>query len=337
MGVMTVGLVITILLLSHQISSSIQQSDQLDQFTNETQQELVEARGKISGLEREIARKRNETKDKDVEMSRLTAKMAQIEADLMGKNAKLDADLVDGRESNRELERKVAETKMKNDDLETQLRTQKTEVRDGKAKIGELEGKITALQSKNSDLETQIQLEQENKTAEMVKLQADLNRTMDLLDLCRNRWSYLAKTASWYKVFFSQWMVFDEAEAYCARRKSHLVSIHSQEENDFVQKLAENVDLDEGWAFWIGLKRNPKKGNAFEWTDGSSVNFTNWRSGHPDSNTHAAPWSPDGKWCSYPPINENGKALDCQFYDVFCKGNELPKEESDTTDGGKRE
>ncbi|CAJ0952972.1 unnamed protein product, partial [Mesorhabditis belari] len=168
---MAVGLVITILLLSHQISSSIQQSDQLDQFTNEIQQELVETRGNILKLQTEIARERNETKDKDVEMSRLTAKMAQIEENLMGKNAKLDADLVDGRESNRELERKIAETKRKNDDLETQLRT---EVRDGKAKIGELEGKITALQSKNSDLETQIQLEQENKTAEMVKLQADL-------------------------------------------------------------------------------------------------------------------------------------------------------------------
>ncbi|CAJ0924065.1 unnamed protein product, partial [Mesorhabditis belari] len=94
----------------HQISPSIQQSDHLDQFTapidrdeilsgdrrtlnskdtvlqiasnslrscqrnwNQTQQELVEARGKISGLETEIATERNETKEKDVEMSRLTA------------------------------------------------------------------------------------------------------------------------------------------------------------------------------------------------------------------------------------------------------------------------
>ncbi|CAJ0952908.1 unnamed protein product, partial [Mesorhabditis belari] len=76
MGVMAVGLFITIPLLFHQISSSIQESVQVDPST---------------------ARGRNETKDKDVEMSRLTAKMAQIEANLMGK---------------------VAKTKRKNDDLE---------------------------------------------------------------------------------------------------------------------------------------------------------------------------------------------------------------------------
>ena len=58
-------------------------------------------------------------KDKDVEMSRWTGKIGQIEANL--KIAKLEADLVDGRESNRELERKIAETKRKDEDLEAQL------------------------------------------------------------------------------------------------------------------------------------------------------------------------------------------------------------------------
>ncbi|CAJ0924090.1 unnamed protein product, partial [Mesorhabditis belari] len=292
MGVIAVRLFITILLLFHQISSSIQQSGQVDQFTppndrgeilsrdrrtlnckkdcpetvllgscqrnlNQTQQKLVEARGKISGLEREIARERNETKDKDVEMSRSTAKMAQIEANLMGR---------------------IAEMKRKNDDLEAQLRTQNTEVRDGKARIGELEGKINALQSKNSDPETQI------------------NRTMNFLDLYRDGWSYLAKTASWYKVI-DQDMRFAQAEAYCASRKSHLVSIHSQEENDFVEKLAKAVNSN--YVFWIGLKRNPNKGDAFEWTDGSSVNFTNWNERRSNSDTHAFLDRYEGKWVAY--------------------------------------
>ncbi|CAJ0924085.1 unnamed protein product, partial [Mesorhabditis belari] len=289
---MGVSLFITILLLFHQISSSIQQSEQLDQFTsrndrdeilsrdrralnckkdcpenvllgscqrnlNQTQQKLVEARGKISGLEREIARERNETKDKDVEMSRSTAKMAQIEANLMGR---------------------IAETKRKNDDLQAQLRTQNTEARDVKAKIGELEGKIAALQSKNSDPETQI------------------NQTINFLDLYRDGWSYLAKTASWYKVI-DQDMRFAQAEAYCASRKSHLVSIHSHEEIDFVQKLAKNVNSDS--VFWIGLKSNPNKENAFEWTDGSSVDFMNWGVGHPNSDPPTLLWSLEGKWVAY--------------------------------------
>ncbi|CAJ0952977.1 unnamed protein product, partial [Mesorhabditis belari] len=254
-------------------------------------------------------------KDKDIEISRLTANMAQIEANLMGKIAKLEADLVDGKERNRELERKIAETKRKNDDLEAQMNSfcnflldrsePNTEVRDGKAKIGELEGKINALQSKISVFETQMQFEREKKTAEMVKLQADLNRTRSFLEL-ETGWSYLAKTASWYKAF-DQEMKFDEAEAYCASRKGHLVSIHSQEENDFVWKLAKTVDSDYG--FWIRLKRNPDKGNAFEWTDGSSVDFTNWHPGQPNSYTiqeynfytHAQFRSIDGKWFSEDP------------------------------------
>ncbi|CAJ0952942.1 unnamed protein product, partial [Mesorhabditis belari] len=237
-------------------------------FRNQTQQELVEARGKISGLETEIARERNGKKDKDIKMSRLTTEMAQIEAKLIGK---------------------IAETKRKNDDLEAQLRTQNTEARDGKAKIGELEGEINALQSKNSDLETQI------------------NRTMNLLDLYQDGWSYLAKTASWYKVI-EQRMSFDEAEAYCASRKSHLVSIHSQEEHDFVWKLAKPVS-SYGW-FWIGLKRNPDKKNAFEWTDGSSLDFTNWEEREPYSDTHAYLHSSDGIWRAYYPTNQ---------YPFICK------------------
>ncbi|CAJ0923738.1 unnamed protein product, partial [Mesorhabditis belari] len=314
MGMMAFGLFITILLLFHQISSSIQQSNQVDPSTNETQQELVEARGKICGLEREIECEQKERSDeftnskisqiddrstkiradlkaeidsKVTETSRaIYTKMAQIETDLMGKiaetkkkNAKWDADLVDGRESNRELERKVAEMKRKNDDLEAQLKTQNTEVKDGRAKIVELEGQINALQSKISDLETQI------------------NRTMNWI-LEPDEWSYLAKTASWYKVI-EKWMTFDDAVTYCASRKGHLVTIHSQEENDFVWKLAKNVQPFHG--FWIGLKRNPNKENAFEWMDGSSVDFTNWGVGHPSSYTHTYLSSDNGKWRVYAP------------------------------------
>ncbi|CAJ0922817.1 unnamed protein product, partial [Mesorhabditis belari] len=118
----------------------------------------------------------------------------------------------------------------------------------------------------------QLQFERENKTAEIAKLRADLNRTTTFLDL--DGWLYLEETASWYKAL-DQEMSFDEAEAYCGGRKSHLVTIHSQEENDFVWKLPETVDSDS--LFWIGLKRNWNKENAFEWTDGSSVDFTNWK------------------------------------------------------------
>ncbi|CAJ0952950.1 unnamed protein product, partial [Mesorhabditis belari] len=294
---------------------------------------------KIAQLEADLEEMKE---DQDIKLSRVTAKIAQIEANLMGKIAKLEADLVDGRERNRELERKIAETKRKNDDLEAQLRTQNTEVRQGKAKIEELEGKINALQSKNFDLETQVKLqadlgtqntegrdgkakleelerkinalqskisgfetqiefERENETAEMVKLRSDLKRTMNFLD--PDGWSYLEKTASWYKVIGEE-MTFDESVAYCAKQKGHLVSIHSREENNFVWRLAKRALS--GCFFSIGLKANPNKGNAFEWTDGSSVDFTYWKPPwEPDSRTHAFIRIYDGTWLGSSPTDRH--------------------------------
>ncbi|CAJ0923524.1 unnamed protein product, partial [Mesorhabditis belari] len=259
--------------------------DKLPEKSVKRIEEQANSLKKIAQLEADLEEMK---KHKEAEMSRWAEKIAQIEANL--KIAKLEADLVDERERNRELERKIAEAKRKNDDLEAQLRTQDTEMRDGKAKIGELEGKINALQSKISGFETQIQFERESKTAEMVTWILDLEG-----------WSYLAKTASWYKII-EQNMTFDKAEAYCASRKIHLVSIHSPAENDFVQELAETVHLNCG--FWIGLKRNPNKENAFEWTDGSAVDFTNWRIEEPNSNPYVHLHSSDGIWRAYSPTNQ---------------------------------
>ncbi|CAJ0952936.1 unnamed protein product, partial [Mesorhabditis belari] len=231
---------------------------------NQTQQELVEARGKICGLEKEI---QCEQKERTDEFTEINSKITQSD----DRSTKIDADL------KAEIDSKVAEIS-----------------RAISARMAEIEtdliGKIAETKRKNDDLEAQ------------------LNRTRTFLDL--DGWSYLAKTASWYKVI-DQKMTFDEAVAYCARRKSHLVSIHSQEENNFVQELAENVysGLNGGWGFSIGLKRNPNKGNAFEWTDGSSVDFTNWYP-RQDSNTHALLWSDLGKWETYLPTRP------CRF---ICK------------------
>ncbi|CAJ0923646.1 unnamed protein product, partial [Mesorhabditis belari] len=139
----------------------------------------------------------------------------------------------------------------------------------------------TELTTKATELRAQIEFEKENKTGEIAKLLPNSNRTTTWnLD----GWLYLGKTGSWYKAF-DQKMTFDEAVAYCGSRQSHLATIHSQEENNFVQKVAKSVNSFD--FFWIGLKRNPNKENVFEWMDGSPVDFTNWKPGEPDSNTHA--------------------------------------------------
>ncbi|CAJ0948019.1 unnamed protein product, partial [Mesorhabditis belari] len=114
----------------------------------------------------------------------------------------------------------------------------------------------------------------------------------------RDGWLYFAKTASWYKAI-DQEMEFDKAEEYCVEQMGHLVSIHSQEENDLVQKLAKTVHSHS--LFSIGMKRNPNNENSLEWIDGSSVDFTNWIGGKPKLETHAMLWGGDGRWSVFFP------------------------------------
>ncbi|XP_071802727.1 alpha-N-acetylgalactosamine-specific lectin-like [Asterias amurensis] len=81
---------------------------------------------------------------------------------------------------------------------------------------------------------------------------------------------------------------FDGAELYCQSlsrlgRPSHLASIMSQEENDFLVELATPMN---GGAFrytWLGYGRDLSTG-SFVWIDGSPAgNYTNWAPGEPNN------------------------------------------------------
>nr|ACS37721.1 C-type lectin-1 [Heligmosomoides polygyrus] len=85
-----------------------------------------------------------------------------------------------------------------------------------------------------------------------------------------------------YKVFENKKVTFDEAEKACKEKYGHLASIHSKEENDFIYGLAKKslpkVSHDD--LCWIGLWKSSK---GWTWTDGSSVNYTNWAPGEPNN------------------------------------------------------
>ena len=61
-----------------------------------------------------------------------------------------------------------------------------------------------------------------------------------------------------------------DAENDCVKSGAHLASIHSVEENDFINKLH---DLT-GVSTWIGGIRD---GRSFKWSDGSVFCYQNWR------------------------------------------------------------
>ncbi|XP_033633682.1 alpha-N-acetylgalactosamine-specific lectin-like [Asterias rubens] len=81
---------------------------------------------------------------------------------------------------------------------------------------------------------------------------------------------------------------FDEAELYCQSlsrlgRPSHLASVMSQEEQDFLLLLATPIDGTVYRATWLGYRRVSTTG-SFAWIDGSPAgNYTNWAPGEPNN------------------------------------------------------
>jgi len=79
-------------------------------------------------------------------------------------------------------------------------------------------------------------------------------------------------------------MSFADAEDYCVGKGMHLASIHSDDENDAALEVCTSC--------WIGAYR---ESSSFNWTDGTSWDYTNWASGKPD-NDDCARLKTSGQW-----------------------------------------
>jgi hypothetical protein len=80
------------------------------------------------------------------------------------------------------------------------------------------------------------------------------------------------------------WMAANEDaqnnHSYCSV-PGHLVSITSQDEQDFIEALiGRELDYTEG--FWIGLHDQEQEGN-YLWTTGEPFGYENWRNGEPNN------------------------------------------------------
>ncbi|XP_062856759.1 aggrecan core protein [Trichomycterus rosablanca] len=127
-------------------------------------------------------------------------------------------------------------------------------------------------------------------------------------------------------IHFSERKTWESAEQHCQELDSHLVSITSQEEQDFVNNKVADYQ-------WIGLNDRDKQ-NEFHWTDESPMAYTNWRPNQPDNYFNhdedcvVMVWHANGQWndvpcnynlpftckstpvkCSAPPEVENAKML----------------------------
>ncbi|KAE9547063.1 hypothetical protein FO519_009725, partial [Halicephalobus sp. NKZ332] len=98
---------------------------------------------------------------------------------------------------------------------------------------------------------------------------------------CDSGWELFNGTQMCYKTFIGK-LSFDDAEAYCQDRGAHLVSIHNEEENEFVVSISASGVVVANAEWWltpirIGLYRfQTDPPGTWHWIDGTSVDYTNW-------------------------------------------------------------
>ncbi|XP_041658949.1 macrophage mannose receptor 1-like [Cheilinus undulatus] len=77
-----------------------------------------------------------------------------------------------------------------------------------------------------------------------------------------------------YNIIMNQ-LAMEEAQDYCKKMHSDLITINSEEENVFLWKQIPKLD----YSFWIGLTVDLDQ--TYEWMDGSPLAFLRWDDGQP--------------------------------------------------------
>ncbi|XP_075421032.1 C-type lectin domain family 19 member A [Tenrec ecaudatus] len=97
--------------------------------------------------------------------------------------------------------------------------------------------------------------------------------------------------------FFPLNKTWGEADLHCSafsigRKSAKLASIHSWEENVFVYDLVSSCVPGIPADVWTGLHDLRQEGQ-FEWSDGSSYDYSYWDGSQPDDGIHASPQKED--------------------------------------------
>ena len=92
--------------------------------------------------------------------------------------------------------------------------------------------------------------------------------------LCRKDELYFKNSCYYWSKDDDQLLLQERAREDCQSRNAELASISTIHENSFIAKETSAV---QGSPYWIGLVYNyTSEHGAFEWLDGSLVNFSKW-------------------------------------------------------------
>ncbi|XP_041349141.1 macrophage mannose receptor 1-like [Gigantopelta aegis] len=109
-----------------------------------------------------------------------------------------------------------------------------------------------------------------------------------------------------YSIFYDENKTWTDALATCAVNGS-LVDIKTRSDYSFLNKTVRRGEI-----FWIGLN-NINDVDAWTWTDGRTVSYSNWGTSSPDPSKHCVTWdSTSGKYQSRD-CNE-GHLYICRIY-----------------------
>jgi len=102
---------------------------------------------------------------------------------------------------------------------------------------------------------------------------------------CPTDWEYFSITKKCYKGFIVNevplnYVGWQGAQDYCIRHGGILAVIKDDETNKFVNNL---VDGKSSWIGAFRIGKTPFENDQFMWTDGSSMDYSNWSSYNPNN------------------------------------------------------
>ncbi|MHA2031862.1 MAG: lectin-like protein [Candidatus Kariarchaeaceae archaeon] len=112
-----------------------------------------------------------------------------------------------------------------------------------------------------------------------------------------------------------EWRTWSDAKIDCESRGGYLVTITSQEENDFITNLIGSNNI------WIGFTDEVTEGD-WQWVTGEQVTYTNWGGGNPDDWDVGEDYAEMGSSEYWPGIHWNdcptgmGNYYVCEFVEI---------------------